>query len=52
MNGMLPVPVVLPLLTAITVFLFRRSQRWQERISLFSLAVNLAFALVLGSVRT
>ncbi len=47
MNAMLPVPVILPLFTGIIVFLFRRSQRWQERISLFSLAVNLAVALSL-----
>ncbi len=47
MNALLPIPVVLPLLTAITLFLLRRSQRWQERLSLLSLAVNLAFALSL-----
>jgi multicomponent Na+:H+ antiporter subunit D len=47
MNWLLPVPVVLPLFTALVLFLLRRSQRWQERLSLLSLAVNLAVALSL-----
>ena len=47
MSWLLPVPVVLPLFTAIVLFLLRRSQRWQERLSLLSLAVNLAVALTL-----
>ena len=47
MNWLLTVPVVLPLFTALVLFLLRRSQRWQERLSLLSLAVNLAVALSL-----
>ena len=47
MTIFLPVPVVLPLLTGIVAILLRRNQKWQERLSIFSLAVNLAFAISL-----
>lgn len=47
MSMFLPVGVVLPLFTAIITFLLRRNQRLQEQISLFSLAVNLVFAISL-----
>jgi multicomponent Na+:H+ antiporter subunit D len=47
MSMLLPVPVLLPLVTAIALFLVRRHQKIQERLSNASLAVNLAFALSL-----
>ena len=47
MSLLLPIPVVLPLLTGIITILLHRNQKWQERISIISLAVNLAFAISL-----
>jgi multicomponent Na+:H+ antiporter subunit D len=49
MSALLPVPVMLPLLAGVVLFLMRRSQEWQERISLAALAVNLGVALAIIS---
>ncbi|MDA0999325.1 MAG: proton-conducting transporter membrane subunit [bacterium] len=45
MNLLLPLPIVLPLLTGIILFLLRRHSAWQERLSLLSLGINLIVAL-------
>jgi len=50
MSMLLPMPVVLPLATAVVLFLLRNRQAVQERLSIASLSVNLV--LVLFILRT
>lgn len=45
MNTLLPLPVVLPLLTGIFLFLIRKHRAWQEGLSLLALGINLIVAL-------
>ncbi len=47
MSLYLPLPIVLPLLSAVLLLLIRQARAWQEGLSLLSLAVNLSFALAL-----
>ncbi|MFP6888731.1 MAG: proton-conducting transporter membrane subunit, partial [Nitrospinota bacterium] len=47
MSAILPLPVVLPLLTGIGLFMIRHRQDLQERLSIASLAANLVAALVI-----
>lgn len=49
MSTLLPLPVVLPLLTAIGLFMVRHRQALQERLSFASLAGNLVVALAILS---
>ena len=45
MSMLLPMPVVLPLATAVVLFLLRNRQAVQERLSIASLSVNLVLVL-------